>query len=657
MKISVISKSAVCLAFLLFAVSCRSCDNDQKKRKPEGVLVVADNGLVGKDRSDFYHLSEGTELFPYKWLQALNTKEDKPFLQNLARFGLIADLDDPNGLPIGMSIAKREGVPFFELVGFNCAVCHVGQLNYNGYRFQIDGGANLFDLNNFFTELGEDALYTVQDLNRFLAFLKRSLQVPQPSVPAASTQPAPAPSPKAAVAKESKGLPAAPPPTQETRELVGRYNSVDELQKAGELESALANEIKSAAAEATTGAGKAVATSKAAKPTAPREATSFVAKAKALAKKVPAAGGMFSNESETTRQSKLANILSDIQTQIALFKSYVDRIKLLAEISKSGTWPSFGRVDAFGAARSLVFGQLDPANIRPMTSPVSYPPLWGFDKFDLYHYMANTNSALTRNIVQALATGATFDAESFASTLDIANVNAMEVLGYKITVPKWPEEILGKIDSQKAAKGKAIYQQNCADCHERFNTSPQGLWQMNTFPVEELNTDTHEALDFLVPVTLNGQSMPEYQAIGIAVPKIEDSYYKQYNIPPQVQVEWNHGRLPVILREIRAYAVRPLAGIWASPPYLHNGSVPTLYDLLKPASQRPAKFFLGIRDYDPIHIGYVNKANPGVTFEYDTSQPGNANTGHEYGTSLPVDDKMAVLEFLKSLARQPLPPE
>jgi hypothetical protein len=656
MKTSRITKTVVCLAFLLLTVSCNNCGKkDGTVVPPPSVLVVADNGLDDKDRKNFYHLSEGTELFPYQWLKALYTKDNKPFLDNAGRFGLIDDPNDPNGLPIGMSIAKREGVPFFELVGFNCAACHVGQLNYKVYRFRIDGGPNLFDLNNFFTELGEDALYTVQDLNRFLAFLKRSWQVPAPSISAAPAQPTSTPSAKTAPTKTGKGLPTAPP-AQETRDLVDRYNSVDELKNAGELEGALANEMKSVAAEAAKSDEKASDVSKAAKPPQPPEPTAYSAKAKELAKKSPSAGGIFSGGSEANRESKLANVLGDIKTQIALFKSYVDRIKLLASVSKDGTWPGFGRVDAFGAARTLVFGQLDPANIRPMTSPVSYPPLWGFDKIALYHYMANTNSALTRNLVQALATGATLDAENFVSTLNIANVNAMEVLGYKITVPKWPEEVFGKIDPEKAARGKALYQQNCADCHERFDTSPQGLWEMKAFPLEGVNTDTHEALDFLVPVTLNGQTMPEYQAIGIVVPKIEDAYYKQYNVPPQVQVEWNHGRLPVILREIRAYTLRPLAGIWASPPYLHGGSVPTLYDLLKPASLRPAKFYLGYRAYDPVHLGYVDRPDSGATFEYDTSQPGNANTGHEYGTSLPEDDKMALLEFLKSLTQQPLPP-
>jgi hypothetical protein len=77
------------------------------------------------------------------------------------------------------------------------------------------------------------------------------------------------------------------------------------------------------------------------------------------------------------------------------------------------------------------------------------------------------------------------------------------------------------------------------------------------------------------------------------------------------------------------YKARPLDGIWATPPYLHNSSVPNLYQMLVPAARRPAKFYLGSTRYDPKHVGYETHQFP-AAFELDTTKPGNHNTGHEF---------------------------
>jgi hypothetical protein len=104
----------------------------------------------------------------------------------------------------------------------------------------------------------------------------------------------------------------------------------------------------------------------------------------------------------------------------------------------------------------------------------------------------------------------------------------------------------------------------------------------------------------------------------------------------------------VIWRATGQYMARPLDGVWATAPYLHNGSVPTLWHLLHP-DRRPKTFITGNREYDPDNIGYATNGN-GWTF--DTSHPGNSNIGHtgdKYGTNLPEDQKNALLEYLKSI--------
>jgi hypothetical protein len=126
---------------------------------------------------------------------------------------------------------------------------------------------------------------------------------------------------------------------------------------------------------------------------------------------------------------------------------------------------------------------------------------------------------------------------------------------------------------------------------------------------------------------------------------------------PDDEIEW---------RTTRSYVARPLVAIWATAPYLHNGSVPTLYDLLLPASRRPRTFPVGHREYDPVKLGYVTDEeqvprdqrrllydfDPKTAGrqDFDTTKDGNHNTGHEghiYGTDLSDEERMDLLEYLK----------
>jgi hypothetical protein len=107
---------------------------------------------------------------------------------------------------------------------------------------------------------------------------------------------------------------------------------------------------------------------------------------------------------------------------------------------------------------------------------------------------------------------------------------------------------------------------------------------------------------------------------------------------------------------ILAYKARPLTGIWATAPYLHNGSVPTLYDLLLPPADRPKEFYLGSRRYDAEKVGYVTTKVAEDDFLFQTRDSagrmidGNSNAGHDYGNAeLSHEDRMALVEYMKGL--------
>jgi hypothetical protein len=93
----------------------------------------------------------------------------------------------------------------------------------------------------------------------------------------------------------------------------------------------------------------------------------------------------------------------------------------------------------------------------------------------------------------------------------------------------------------------------------------------------------------------------------------------------------------------------PLAGIWASGPYLHNGSVPTVYELLSPESERRRLFWTGGHELDRKRLGYISDDAPD-RFLYDTSVPGNSNAGHLYPPGgLEPAQRRAIIEYLKTL--------
>jgi hypothetical protein len=143
--------------------------------------------------------------------------------------------------------------------------------------------------------------------------------------------------------------------------------------------------------------------------------------------------------------------------------------------------------------------------------------------------------------------------------------------------------------------------------------------------------------------------------------KVRDLNYDALGLTPEQRLEWNGYRDDGVTATL-GYAARPLTGLWATPPFLHNGSVVSLYELLLPANQRRKVFFTGSREFDPLHVGY----DPSILaygFTYRTDQlddphPGNSNAGHQFsntpgkgvlGPELSEEDRWALIEYLKTL--------
>jgi mono/diheme cytochrome c family protein len=179
-----------------------------------------------------------------------------------------------------------------------------------------------------------------------------------------------------------------------------------------------------------------------------------------------------------------------------------------------------------------------------------------------------------------------------------------------------PPEFPFPIDRDLASKGMVIYERACADCHR-----PGGA-QLGK-PISGIRTDTN--LIAVWKQVLADQANSTAKRLGLN--RSGNARNSGYQAPS-------------------------LNGLWTRAPYLHDGSVPTLLDLLTFPDKRPVRFYRGFDVYDPIKVGFVSEG-PDAEREgslMEVNRPGNNdNGGHTYGTDLPESDTKALLEFLKTL--------
>ena len=208
-----------------------------------------------------------------------------------------------------------------------------------------------------------------------------------------------------------------------------------------------------------------------------------------------------------------------------------------------------------------------------------------------------------------------------------------------LEAPRWP----WAINRQLADKGRVIFQQHCADCHGTYRTAgvADGA-EKETYPdrivdIAEVGTD-RVRFDSLTAKERGDLSKSWFGHMGEDAAAMKD-------------------------RESPAgYVAPPLDGVWATAPYLHNGSVPTLWHVLHP-EQRPAVWKRTPTGYDQTRVGLeveeLEKMPAGMGQEkltsaerrrrFDTSKPGKSAKGHDFPDALDEDEKTAVLEYLKTL--------
>ncbi len=561
----------------------------QAQQAPPPGITYVDQGKTWQqpDRDAFYTQDQGSQVIPLGWIRALDGPGGQPFLaDSLTRYGYLLNPATDNGLPIGFTSSGPQGS---EMMGMTCAACHTRNIEAGGQTYRIDGGPAISDFQAFLSDL----------------------------------------------------------------------------------------DIAVAAVRATPTAFDAFAT-------------------KVL--------GTDATDAQKAKLREAVDIWYDRQHTLFTRSFPTDgwglgRLDAVAMIFNRLTGLDIGT----GPNRIIA------ANIQSADAPVRYPFLWNAPRQDFTQWPGFTANGddilgLVRNLGEVYGVFAAFAPEPDPHNLfkadflvgNSANFDGLdqaERLVKKIGAPVWP----WPYDRASADRGKLVFDSKtpaggCVECHGiargeiRFSFTP--TWRT---PIQDVGTDTREYAVLARTAStgvLSGAGIP-FNRLGptagqfdILAASVVGSIAQRYTSPPPKLAStramsettaknlWATSLPPAQASLLKAYnfnvatrspgdqsgkfryEARVLQGIWAAAPYLHNGSVATLADLLKPASQRPASFEVGL-GYDTTNVGLAT-SQTGLhatrqTTGCDKLDSGNSRCGHEFGTSLSAQQKLDLVEYLKTL--------
>ncbi len=637
-----------------------------------------DQGWDANDSLWFYNTTQGSALLPYDFFLVLEQADSEQLFRsnkNIDKFRYLPQAKtffNPDALPVGFAKETYQGKDY---MGFTCAACHTGQINYRGKAIRIDGGPAMADMVTFLTEL-QKAMEAAREDPKWQGFVGNVLELDNDY------------DSEEDVKKDLEKWTAA----------IGLYNTINHsnvkygharLDAFGRIYNRVLQHVINKEQVAT-----------------------LLAQTR-----IPTASG----DRYLLTEAQIDKVLEGVGVTIILDNDFAKIVKRLR--SEEPGYPGLS-LKEFLYVRNQIFNRPD--------APVSYPFLWDIAQSDYVQWNGLASNALAgplgrnagevigvfaildwkvddswfgmsawlrRFSLSALVTGQRNKREviDFDSSVDLFNLKRLERHLRDLKSPLWPEHLLGKIDREKkAASGQLIYARLCQSCHEiidRDDADRKIVAKM--LRIGKARTDPAMAENGAEYEGMSGNFKHTYQSVGVGKVLIEerapvveiltaattgvvvtpdpDKWF------PRRWAEWVYTLASSIFdNDIKAsikrgqydpdttanphasllsYKARSLNGIWATAPYLHNGSVPSLYDLLLPVKRdgdpegskyRPSKFFVGKREFDPVKVGFESDGPDG--FRFTTIQRGNKNTGHEYGAgSLSETERWELIEYLKTL--------
>jgi hypothetical protein len=680
-------------------------------RDPDRGAVAIDGGAYGESYSTpryleqgwtranslwFYNTTQGSALLPYDFFLVLKqANSDELFRsdKNIDRFRYLPQKKtffNPDALPVGFVKDTYEGKDY---VGYTCAACHTGQVNYNGQALRIDGGPAMADMVGFLTEL-ETALAAAQSGDKQKNFVDDVLKLKN----------------------DYSSATAVTDDLEKWKNTLYLYNAVNHSEvKYGHARLDAFGRIFNRTVQ---------------------HAVSKDQVAEKMALVVVTRG---TEKKRLLTQDQIDKVLEGVGKRIVLndddFSLIVRRLQ-----SKDPGYPGLDVKDLL-YVRDQIF--------NPPDAPVSYPFLWDIAHSDYVQWNGLADNAgagpLGRNAGEvigvfgildwgkdtswfglhawlkkfsfaALASGQRNKKEiiEFDSSINLFNLQRLESQLADLKSPQWPFCRNGKgeyylpagaknpisptdagycsgtdtrFDEASRQRGELLYIDRCQSCHTVVDRS---AWDRivvgNMESIRKIGTDPAMATNSVNDHGGSGNFKDTYQSVSVGelvvqadAPVIQILTAATKGVVatpdagkwyPRRMVEWIYTLVASLgdnsikkssvkngdydpdttstpYASLLSYRARSLNGIWATAPYLHNGSVPTLWDLLLPAGQRPHSFKVGAREFDPAKVGFKSDGYDG--FEFNTSQPGNLNTGHDKYGPLSDQDRWDLIEYLKSL--------
>lgn len=621
--------------------------------------VYLDQGWTKSDSLWYYNTTQGSALLPYDFFTVLEAEQSEELFRsdkNIDKYRYLpqkATFFNPDGFPVGFVKETYQGNDY---VGYTCAACHTAQVNYKGQAIRIDGGPAMADMVSFLSGLEKAMAATLDDDEKKQRFVKKVIALDND------------------FSNEKEIIES----LDEWTKTIRLYNTVNHshidygyarLDAFGRIYNRVLQhminrpQLKNAMQIVTSPAGNRILTN-----------------------------------------DQIDKVLDGIGENILVDKQFAIILERLA--SKEEGFPGLNLRNLL-RVRDAVFNEPSAPVSYPFLWDVAQ------SDYVQWNGVANNAGVgpLGRNTGEVIGVFGILDWSShkadgfslsakltgqsnlseqvdFKSSIDLTNLRRLESHLKSLQSPEWPEHILGTIDQDKAERGQVIYSQYCQSCHDvvqRDNWDRKIIAQMSD--IDFIGTDKAAAVN---GVAYNGKSgnlkhtvqgvdtgdlfiqenAPVIQILTsatkgvIATPDADKMFVRRWldriydigasffdNTMPSTMKSGNYkaDTTSAPYNSLLAYKGRSLNGIWATAPYLHNGSVPSLYDLLSSKEERPSEFFVGSREFDPVKVGFRYEGYEG--FKFTTFRVGDTNGGHEYGAGKTPQLNGTVLPALNEAQR------
>jgi mono/diheme cytochrome c family protein len=631
-------------------------------------LRYAEQGWTPSERRAWYSATQGSRLIPASWLQALEQADAAtPFLtaENMERYRYLSNETSPNSnYPIGFAediqsdrFFRRTNLRWYagqgereRWVGFTCAACHTAEFRYNGQRVRVDGAPSMSDFQGFVEGLDRALHATLSDPAKFQRFAARVLGTRNSETN------------RARLLAALRRLYDWEMEVDRINETPMRYGFA-RLDAIGHILNRVS--LFNGATSPTANPADAPVSYPFLWNTPQHDRVQWNGSARnertslggARYIDLPALGRNTGEVIGVFGEVVPSPVTSDPRDGLyaSVFVDNLEKMEKLVGKLDSPAWPA------------AVFGPLDPGRVRR-----------GADLFE--QRCASCHRPLSRGNLAAPVTAqmsyfqpdpasriahrppGTDPAMACRAFDNISGSGVLAGLPYKderqqrqrIRDPERVATLLPAMVREVLMNQKGEIATTIASIAIGRRRS---LVVHN--PGAQLQTWVRDSRPGRATHRTRADSRARVQA-GLAElePYISSAPQVPRQLPSNSAQDWGPFNACVNgpWSSIKGYKARPLNGIWATAPYLHNGSVANLYELLLPPSARMPFFYVGTREFDPVNVGFVTRESAENSFRlesYDAQGAiiwGNWNGGHDYdNASLNRDMRLDLVEYLKSL--------